>query len=113
MIRTEFCGGKCSGGSSITEDCNTHCCPGIKHLNNILYVWFIVNIQFRVFVVNCQWTSWTNGACSKSCGGGSTTKTRTKMITESCGGKCTGSSSITENCNIQCCPGTKAFVHVL
>ena len=56
-------------------------------------------------LVNCQWSSWAVGSCSKSCGGGQRTKQRTKLVTESNGGKCSGQTSITEPCNTVSCNG--------
>lgn len=59
--------------------------------------------------VNCQWSSWNSGSCSKTCGGGSITKIRTKTVQEANGGSCQGQSSRIENCNSNLCPGTSIF----
>ena len=61
--------------------------------------------------VNCQWSSWTVGSCSQTCGGGALTKTRSKTIEEANGGTCQGQPSETEICNPQNCPGTLFLVH--
>jgi len=53
---------------------------------------------------NCEWGSWTEGACDKTCGGGRREITRTKQVQESNGGYCYGPSSKTESCNNQKCP---------
>ena len=65
------------------------------------------NIIQSVFhmIVECQWSLWSNGACSKSCGVGQRKRTRTKMVAEKFGGACNGQSIKYESCNIQPCPG--------
>ena len=55
--------------------------------------------------MNCQWGSWKTTPCSRSCGTGKRTKTRTKTVSEKFGGKCKGESSIEETCNTNSCPG--------
>jgi len=49
-----------------------------------------------------SWTSWSS--CTRSCGGGSTTRTRGKAISESCGGGCPYHFKETIRCNTNCCP---------
>ena len=57
-------------------------------------------------VVDCKWNAWNPGTCTKTCGGGTKTKTRTKKVSASHDGKdCEGPSSVEENCNVQKCPG--------
>ena len=57
-------------------------------------------------IVDCEWHDWTNGTCSKSCGGGARTNTRTEKVSAAHGGElCEGSTSIEESCNVQKCPG--------
>jgi len=57
--------------------------------------------------VNCQWGPWTEGECSKTCGGGNRTDTRVKTRPESNGGTCTGESSLSDQeCNDEDCPTT-------
>ena len=60
--------------------------------------------------VHCQWSAWIVGSCSKSCGGGQQTKQRTKLVTESDDGKCSGQSSVTESCNTISCNGKSVFI---
>ena len=55
--------------------------------------------------INCGWSEWNIGLCSKSCDGGTLKKTRIKNVVESNGGKCSGKSEIPEPCNTQSCPG--------
>ena len=57
-------------------------------------------------VVHCEWNDWKIGDCSKICGGGSRTNTRTKKLSAAHGGdECNGPTSIQEGCNVQECPG--------
>ena len=61
------------------------------------------------FSVNCEWNNWEKGTCSKTCGGGTQTNTRTIKVEASEGGtECTGESSETLDCNTQECP-SKGF----
>ena len=56
--------------------------------------------------VDCIWGLWKSwSACTKSCGGGTRTKNRTKSITEAYGGTCLGNWTETQECNEQNCPG--------
>ena len=117
---TPYCGGKnCAGSTSEDTSCNTQCCGNQCK--------FCHNPSFLLFkAVNGDWTSWsTYGVCSKSCGGGTKTRSRwnhqllqtsfgfpsSSLIirsctspTPSCGGKtCAGSTSEDISCNTQCC----------
>merc|ERR1740130_384417 len=57
--------------------------------------------------VNCAWGAWTEGSCSKTCGGGKRTDTRVKSKPESNGGTCSGESSLpNQECNDEDCPTT-------
>ena len=60
--------------------------------------------------MNCTWSTWTVGSCSKTCGGGMSTKTRNKTIEEAHGGTCDGESSENETCNTNSCPGKSILV---
>lgn len=54
--------------------------------------------------VNCRvsgWTAWSS--CTRSCGGGSTTRTRRKTSSASCGGSCPYNLVETKICNTHCC----------
>jgi len=56
-------------------------------------------------LVNCQWSNWSAWeSCSKSCGGGTQTSTRSKTVQETNGGTCSGSSERSKSCNSQSCP---------
>ena len=61
--------------------------------------------------VDCKWGAWVIGQCSKTCGGGKRTNTRTRKLEADHGGiECHGSSSMTETCSQQKCdPGIKFF----
>ncbi|CAJ1341966.1 unnamed protein product [Effrenium voratum] len=66
-----------------SEGCNEHPCP-----------------------VDCQWSSWNKfSSCSKSCDGGTMSRTRVKSPAESNGGRpCTGDGDDSSFCNTQGCP---------
>ena len=63
--------------------------------------------------VDCQWNDWQIGKCSKSCGGGTRTKTRTKKTESSDGGICEGEATMQEACNTQQCPIGKILLNWL
>merc|ERR1712136_358172 len=60
---SEMYGGECEGDSETEEECNVQECP-----------------------VDCEWRDWQYGECTKTCGGGKRTNTRSKRIEESFGG---------------------------
>ena len=45
------------------------------------------------------------GTCSKTCGTGTRTNTRIKLVEEANGGTCSGQPTEIEECNTQPCPG--------
>ena len=69
---------------------------------------FVNNIN-NITPVDCIWGEWGEwSTCSATCGGGSTTRTRTEATPESNGGApCTGSATDTAQCNLDECPGRK------
>ena len=52
----------------------------------------------------CQWSSWREGYCDQTCGGGIRRDTRTKLVRELYGGMCPGQAFRIVNCNPQQCP---------
>ena len=71
---------------------------------------FYINI-FDTFIVDCQWGEWELGKCSEECGTGFRTNTRAPKVFALFGGKeCMGPNNITENCNIQPCPGNFTII---
>jgi len=59
--------------------------------------------------VNCQWDSWNSWqSCSKSCGGGTQKRTRSKLVVAQNGGNgCSnGSNNETRSCNTNNCPAS-------
>ena len=71
-----------------------------------------IKIRIEVFLffnqlVDCKWSEWRFGNCSKECGSGIRIDVRDIEIQPLNGGKeCKGESNITENCNNHQCPGT-------
>ena len=61
----------------------------------------------RSLSVNCKWQGWVEiGECSKTCGGGKQTITRTKKVEAANGGTdCTGKSVTWYECNTRPCYG--------
>ena len=76
---------------------------------NILTTNFLV-----VFLlVNCKWLEWNQWTvCSKTCGGGTTTRSRGKVPAQNGGKECEGKSSETKACNTKPCDGDYiALIH--
>lgn len=69
----------------------------------------IIEILNFAPTVNCEWNEWTSENCSKTCGGGTRTKTRTKKVEEAYGGSCEGKHVFQEPCNVEDCSGTIIF----
>ena len=64
------------------------------------------SIHYSAQAVHCEWNDWVIGECSKSCGEGIRTNTRSVKTTAEHGGKeCDGSTSIEEHSNTEECPG--------
>ena len=59
-------------------------------------------------LVNCQWNKWGPwNECSASCGSGRRVRERTKLTTESFGGRnCQGNSEEDVRCTLEDCPGS-------
>ena len=53
------------------------------------------------------------GECSRSCGTGTRTNNRTKLVEEANGGTCSGQPSEIVECNTQPCPGINKFHYLL
>ena len=67
--------------------------------------------MYYLIKVDCQWSSWRYGKCSKSCGTGQRSRTRAKAVKEKFGGKCEGPTFVYEDCLNKPCPSI-FFVHV-
>ena len=68
----------------------------------------IAHMTFVFISVDGNWGSWSSyGSCSKTCGGGTQTKTRScnNPIPQYGGITCNGSSSSDRRCNTNPCPG--------
>ena len=66
-----------------------------------------------ITVIHCEWDDWVIGECSRSCGTGTRTNNRTKLVEEANGGTCSGQPSEIVECNTQPCPGIIKFLYRL
>ena len=63
------------------------------------------------FPEDCVWGPWSTWLpCSKSCGGGTESRSRTKTKAERNGGNCLESRWDTKTCNTQSCAGNQHTV---
>ena len=84
----------------ILQNCNTNLT--YSYIDNNL------NLRFHYGIVDCEWSDWITGECTKSCGIGARINTRTEKVPAMHGGEgCKGDSSLPETCNVQECPGDK------
>ena len=70
----------------------------------------IIKFQIVVpFLEDCVWGPWSSWLlCSKTCGGGTSNRSRTKTKIEQFGGTCSELGSDSKHCNTHSCPGTYA-----
>ena len=61
-----------------------------------------------LIIVNCEWNAFGEWSeCSKQCGTGTQTRTRTeKTPAQNGGATCDGEATETQDCNTHECPGT-------
>ena len=63
--------------------------------------------------VDCAWHPWGSwGPCNSTCGGGVRNRNRTRTVDVHAlygGANCSGSSSETDQCSPQACPGENVF----
>ena len=113
-------GGTCTGKPTEIVQCKEKECPG-KYLVSKIHRSFIFLVKVTVsnpvvklipfYLEDCVWNDWIIGNCSKICGGGTRTNTRTEKMAASHGGNsCTGPSTFEENCNIQECKGNQKLI---
>jgi hypothetical protein len=74
-------GADCAGSPTSSQSCNTHECP-----------------------VDGAWSGWSYGVCSKSCGTGTQSMTRTCDGQNYGGADCAGSTTSSQSCNTHECP---------
>lgn len=80
-VSADHGGEECEGATSIEESCNVQECP-----------------------VDCQWSAWSFGECSVSCGGGTQPMHRTKTEAMFGGADCEGDKDGVQDCNTDACP---------
>ena len=84
LVASQNGGQPCVGQMRKTEPCYLQNCPD---------------------VVDCQWSEWQSGSCSRTCGRGVQMNFRTERVQAQNGGSpCFGSGSKWEHCNLQDCP---------
>ena len=64
-------------------------------------------------IVDCVWSRWFIGQCSKSCEGGDRTNVRYKEVVERYGGICSGEFTLIEPCNTDPCPGKQDMINII
>ena len=86
--------------------------PGVQHI--YLISTFLVSmisahvLNHKKFSVDCTWSNWSSwGSCSKTCGSGTKTRSRSKNGPYHDGIDCVGSSSDSTSCNTNSCPASK------
>ena len=68
--------------------------------------YIFIYLTLQILVINCVWGDWGRyTSCSKSCGGGTQTRTRVKTTEEQNGGSCAGGTLEVNDCNTDSCPG--------
>ena len=94
-------GQECSGSSTASTSCNPKNCPGKGAIKC-----FREKNCTILLSVNCTWNAWSSwGSCSRTCGGGNMTRSRTKNGPFFGGQECSGSSNSSTSCNTDGCPG--------
>ena len=120
----EVGGGLCNGQPSETEICNPKSCQSklcfIKIFQIGGFVEYVIkdlrknwSKLFFLFLVNGGWSRWGSySPCTKSCGTGSQTKTRTCTNPSPADGGhgCPGSPTDSRSCNSNSCPRTSKRV---
>ena len=75
-------------------------------VNGIRKLSKLSNILNSQFLEDCTWNTWSSWElCSRTCGGGNKTRSRTQNGPFYGGQECSGSSNSTTSCNTDDCPG--------
>ena len=92
--------------SIIQQYNNAHKCTR-TYTHSSMHTAISLLFLMTIFVVNGEWSSWTYGKCTKSCGDGTQKLTRKcNNPSSTCGGKdCIGLKKRSIKCNKHCCPG--------
>ena len=86
-------------------------CELSKFLEIKFFLHFLHNISSAIDCVWGLWSTWSE--CSVSCGGGTTTRSRTKLTEAENGGvDCSGSYSDSQSCNTDDCPTKGEFTNI-
>ena len=111
---------KCGGKNTMYEPCNlAKCedkCPFLVFINNVSLCSSLEFCKLKIFFlflllreIQCEWSSWFSGGCSRTCGGGNLTMIRHKTQVE-VNTKCNGDSIKQMQCNTEECP-SKSVVY--
>ena len=104
----------CDGSNAEKTTCNTQACPGKRY--KILNILFCRNSKLKgnpqnnvctknlILAIHCEWSDWAYGDCSRTCGSGTRSKTRSKTKEEENGGTCPGGATEIEPCKDKECP---------
>ena len=116
-------GTNCTGDIIESGPCNTQICPGneiiMAHYISITVLRFEISVlaieytHLIAFLVDCNWNIWGSwGFCTKTCGSGSRTRTRSKNGPFHGGIDCSGSLSESSSCNTNSCPGKYKLMNI-
>ena len=85
-----------------TRNCSTNGCPGNAFCSIQVEAIYLLN-----FLVNCTWGTWSTWEdCSVTCGGGTQGRSRSIDVpAQNNGTACTGSTTDSQNCSTNGCPG--------
>ena len=98
-------GEECTGESAELRACGTNDCPGETEKKVLK-----ARIRIIIFSVDCTWNDWSSwGSCSRTCGGGNKTRSRSKNGPSYGGQECSGSVTSSATCNTDNCPGEEKF----
>ena len=98
------CSRSCGNGAQVFTRTKFHATDGGQNCVGRTTKTELCYIQDCPVVVDCQWSEWQYGPCSKTCGKGVKVIFRTEKVKPLNGGRpCFGDGTKTELCNIQDC----------
>jgi len=87
-------------------------CKGTYHVSHYFSLISNLDTKLQIFSnfltyipVDCEWSEWKIGECSKQCGGGRRINKREQNVLAAHGGReCSGPTELDEPCNTHKCP---------